>query len=162
MHVSWASNRGITGRSSLHLKYKKWLLIRRALSCVAWQQDAYPPSSEMSCDTEILRLEDIQRGLMNICEDMRSRILPLPPSTSDGPVECLSSDRYVWKSRLQISVERPVILSRLFVRFFNPSRQMLRFCPKLDHGHFVAVHNSLLNNHAVNRYHMRTTEGVVK
>jgi hypothetical protein len=61
-----------------------------------------------------LRLQDIQRRLINIYEDKRSRILPLPPSTSDGAVECLSVD-HVWKSRLHISVERLAEIVRGFL-----------------------------------------------
>ena len=72
-----------------------------------------------------LRLQDIQRRLINIYEDKRSRILPLPPSTSDGAVECLSRDRHVWKSRLQISVERLAEIVRGFFKSFQTNVEIL-------------------------------------
>lgn len=75
-----------------------------------------------------LGLHDIQRLLINIYEGKRSRILPSHPSTSDGAVEYLSRDRHVWKSRLQMSVERPLILAEIvrgFLQSFQTNAEIL-------------------------------------
>ena len=79
-----------------------------------------------------LRLQDIQRRLINIYEDKRSRILPLPLSTSDGPVECLSRNRHVWKPRLQISVERPLILAEILRGFLQSFQTNVEILSKIS------------------------------
>jgi hypothetical protein len=65
------------------------------------------------------------------CEDRRSHDLPSPTThvssaqcvTSDGPVGCVASNRHVGRSRVQISVQRPAILS-VSVRGFPQSFQI--------------------------------------